>query len=228
VIGDTLAVYDRGLSRVTLFRVDGAYIRSFPVATTQAEHFGSDGQGGIVLTQTSPEWRGERYRLTGELRTRYALRAAIDSVLRGELVQSPGALCGLDTLQGVLFANPWIEELVWFNDAGEVRDARYWPGASLHPMPPDVPNVFPVVQRSVLLGLACTADNVVLGYLDRVSRRIVYDFFTSRGRPLARHVFDSRDVQSSPGTPAAVSGSRLVTFRSRPFPQVFVFRVTHR
>lgn len=228
LFADSLLAFDRGLLRASVFSKGGEFRRAFALDRPHLESLAADARTGFLIAEASPSGRAARYSLTGALLARYRLAAEIDADVRGNWIPSPGAICGVDAGRTYLIANPWILELVAVDTLGNIRWARRWRSSVLVPQEPDLPNVSPKMQGAVILGLVCTDDLVVLGYLDRRTQRIYYDFFTAQGTPLARRTFSSDTTAEYPGRPAALVGSLLVTYRNRPYPQVFGYHLRER
>jgi 6-bladed beta-propeller protein len=225
---DSIIVFDRGQLRVSVFAKDGRFGRQFSLDRSFLETLASDGQGGLLLTEPGGSARAAWYSRDGTLRRAYPLVARIDSEVRGPWLPAAGAVCSIDQGRTFLIANPWILELVALASGGDIRWARRWRSNELSPKAPDMPGVSPKIQRAVVLGLACSDHLAVLGYLDRPTRRIFYDFFAANGELIGRRIFAADDSSHYFGVVAALEGDRLVTYRNRPYPQVYVHRVVRR
>jgi hypothetical protein len=81
------------------------------------------------------------------------------------------------------------------------------------------------MQRGALLGLECGAGLIVLAYFDKVTSHIYYDFLDTEGELISRMRF-TRDMDGPyPGFLASLRGNKFLTFRTKPFPQLFVYQV---
>jgi hypothetical protein len=85
-----------------------------------------------------------------------------------------------------------------------------------------------VIERSgFVVGLACSEQFIVHGMAHRTSLDFEYRVSSGNGEPLgALRMHRDRDKDRFVGAVVAVRGKRLVSFRSRPWPQVLIWRMT--
>jgi len=225
VFDTVVAIFDSNLLRVSVFDTSGSFRYSFALNHPYIEDF-SHGRGNeFVFTAASRRDRVDRISQYGQLLRRYEIRSPIDSILSGPYAPSPGSICVQEDDNVLIYANSWIHEIAAFDDSGSPIWAKRWNSEALAPRPSNLPGVQPVVQRSVTLGIACFPEGIALAYLDRTTGHLTYEFFNGHGEPLARYVFSRPGTADYPGALGAVRRSRMVTFRTRPFPQVFVYEL---
>lgn len=225
LVGDSLAVFDQALLRVSIFTNQGDYVRAFPLRLPRLETMSADPSGGLAVTHASRTSALKRITLEGRELPTPSLSAAADSLMPPNQMQNPGVACASNGRNELLYANSWIQELVALSDQGRVKWAKYWPNEVLTSMPSSQGQINAESPRGLVLGMGCSDSHAILGYLDRGTRRIYYDVFTASGAPIARMSFSATDTASYPGMIGSLRGDHLVTARNRPFPQVFVFRI---
>jgi hypothetical protein len=224
IIGDSLAVFDQSLLRVSVFSTEGKYARAFPLQL-KLETLSADPSGGLAITHSSRTSTLARVRLDGRALPTARLAAEADSLLPPNQLQNPGVACAAPRSDALFYANSWIEEIVALDSRGAVQWAKYWPNEVLTSRPSGAGQIDLDSPKGLVIGLACSEAHAILAYLDRGTRTIFFDILTTRGEPIERLSFRASDSTAYPGIIGSMSGNRLVTARNRPFPQVFVFRI---
>lgn len=217
-----LAVYDQALGRITVFDTSGVFLRHVPVAASNIiGDLAAAPDGSFIITAPvgpvaliGPEGRPSRISLSA--------RAA--EAPQGGGLPVAGSLCALsgDTL---VYANPWIYEIL---GVSPTLDRIYWQGRyESNVIAPHDPGESEVgVQPGVWpLGLACSPTAVILAYMVRETNSIYHDILTPGGEPSARIVYSAERDSVYPGFLGDISDNLLLTFRTRPFPQVSLFEI---
>jgi hypothetical protein len=99
---------------------------------------------------------------------------------------------------------------------------------TMAPHKSDIPGVSQATQRGAILGLECARDLIVFAYFDRETSHIYYDFLDSEGTLITRHRFARAPDAPFPGFLGSLNGDRLLTFRTKPFPQLFLYQLLAR
>jgi hypothetical protein len=93
------------------------------------------------------------------------------------------------------------------------------------PQKSTIPGVSGTIQRGAILGLECGPKLIVFAYFDRETSAIYYDFLDAGGKLIDRKRFTREGDGPFPGFLGALLGDKLLTFRTKPFPQLFLYRV---
>lgn len=120
--------------------------------------------------------------------------------------------------------NPYEYEVVAVDRVtGRPEWVHLWESALIRPVRQNTERGAVITTGSALLGVACARNGFTVAYFDQVSGRQFYDFFTRTGAPQGRAIF-RRGERIFPGFLAARTTRELVTFRTKPFSQVSVYR----
>lgn len=225
VLDSTFAVYDKKTGRVSIFRNTGRFVRSFqpPAGFVNDVEPGPDGT--ILLTIYGASSRILQLNGSGEVVGRFVAPPDIDAMLQGYLPH-PGATC-MQPRGGLVFANSWIYELAFLAlENGRMASVHRWESEVLRPRAPVVPGVEPAMEQAAIMGLECGTDTIIFAYLDRRDRRLYYDFMDPAGVPQGRMIFTEGPGQRFPGFAAAFRAGRLISFRTEPYSQLFIYNVT--
>ncbi|MDH3496047.1 MAG: 6-bladed beta-propeller [Gemmatimonadota bacterium] len=222
--GDTLFVYDSRQGRITVLDTAGVYQRAVAPPSTFVRHLRADPEGRLLLTIAADSFLVSRVTSTGKGVQRYIPRPAVESSLAPEDTPEPGPVCTQP--DGFVYANPWLLELVKV-DAATGREVWGYrqPSRILRPITASGGRSGTVTRGGGMLGLVCTDVHLFLGYLDLQSGIIHYDVFSATGEPLARLEFRRDGEPVYPGFVADGRGTRILAFRTRPYPQVSVWDV---
>jgi hypothetical protein len=133
----------------------------------------------------------------------------------------PGNVC-VDSLGAIVYANPWFYELAFFDgESGRLQHVVRYRS--------DVLTVRTTgsVSRpgAILLGLQCSGSRIVLAYADLRNRHLFFDLLDDSGTPIGRLSFSGPSEDEYPGFVADARLGHVLAFRTRPFPQVFEFRL---
>jgi hypothetical protein len=224
--GDRIVVFDYAKRSLVSFDTAGTFRAETPLQLTGplVDMRLSEPFGVALVIAGAPDVALEGRRLSdGGMIRRFARPFARDTS-RHLWQNSPGGrVCSIDST--VMFANPFIHELVAYqwNQARAVW-AREWKSDELRPQSETQANRTVNRPRSILLGLACSRDYVVEGYLTP-SRSVIYDITSASGMPLARVTFEKSD-KLAPGFVADLLGDRLLTYRTKPSLELVVYRIT--
>ena len=232
VFGDHVYVLDEALGRIIAFDSTGRYQRS--VAAPESEmisDISSLQSHSLAMTLSLEAGSPLQWVDSTGART----DAGLDDFPRTQafLPQTAhpgGKLCRTD-LGGIIYANPWLYELVEFDATGNMlRTSRIhsqlrapqWVGTAQ-----DGPRAAAsgLRQRTGLMGLACGSAGIVVAYLDLEGRRIFYDILGDEGDPRAHLAFDLVDDLGQPGFLVDMMGDMILTYRGRPYPHVSLFRI---
>lgn len=226
VVFDSLfAVYDEQLGRVSVFDTAGNFRRAFPSSRPFSQYLDRAPGGGLLLTAVGDSSRVFHLDLAGGLVAEHIRPPPADTLIEGPYGIEPGRACAQSSEQ-LLYVNPWIYETAAIAPrSGELLWVKRRASEVLRPQPSDVEGVRTSTRRAALLGLVCTPRYTLLAYLDTETRRLFYDFLDAEGSGIARLVFTQGPGREFPGFAGGGRGDRLVTFRTRPYSQVFVYRV---
>jgi hypothetical protein len=230
VVADSLlAIYDEQLGRVSVFDSAGVFRRSFMSSRPFTQYFDRAPGGGLLLAAVGDSSRVFHLDPTGKLLASYIRPPAIDTLLEGPYGIEPGLTCA-PRLDQIIYVNPWIYEVAAVSpETGKLLWVKRWANNEvIEPQPSNIEGVQSAIRRAMLLGLVCTSEYVVLAYLDSKTRRLFYDFFDSEGNARGRLEFTQGPGRTFPGFAGGGRGDRLVTFRTRPYSQVFVYRVEQK
>jgi hypothetical protein len=224
-LGEKLAVYDLRLGRVAVFDTTGTFLSAFPVSSTLVEGLAAAPPDGILLTASlGDSARVYRYDLHGTRTGRYIVAPKADASLTGEGSLPPPGLVCLSPDSLLVYANPWIYEIVALEpNSGRLEWVRRYRSAVVRPLGPAGTHATNR-QGASLLGLECGTDRIILAYLDMERQELYYDFLDPDGTSRSRLRFVRSDGEF-PGFLADLRGERIVTFRGRPYPQVFVYQI---
>ncbi|MGH7471767.1 MAG: 6-bladed beta-propeller [Longimicrobiales bacterium] len=222
VLDSLIAIYDESLARIIVFDTSGTFRQSAQISTYLAEDLVAGPSGTILVSsKADSSARIFHYDLQGRLLRklvqppRAAFRAGVPELPSGQICSRS---------QEVVYANPWIYELVLFSTAdGERRWSKTWPGA-LKDLDERAAEAAVLPPRGFTLGLHCTGRRAVLATLGLTSGKLFYDFFDSDFNMTGRMSF-SRTSGEFPGFIGGLVGERMVTFRTKPFSQVFLYRL---
>lgn len=221
----TLAVYDQALGRITVFDSSGSYQHQqpFPGANLVGDLVSIDMAQYAFTTSLPPAAPMAFVDRSGRLRP-----AGIHTPVDGtEAVDSPptaGSLClaGRDTL---LYANPWIHEIVALPvDGAPAYHSWRRPSRTLRPME-DPDGHGGTRQGATLLGLACDGERVVMAYIVGQAGQVYYDVLARDGSGIGQVIFSTVRDTLHPGFVGDLEGSRLLTFRGRPYPHLLIFTI---
>jgi hypothetical protein len=223
VTDSNVIVYDEGLGRLSVFDTEGMFLRSAQLSQMMVGGF-ADGPNGTVLftSGADPGARVVQFDLNGR-RLRKLIRPPPGLSLAANAGQPvTGLVC--TSQDNIIFANPWIYEIVAVtpSDDASYLWAKRWesPVAKLEHATAGLPPT-----RGALLGFECGTELSVLATFGVTSGHLVYDFFNREFSRTGRIIFTREDLTNFPGFIGALKGKTLVTYRTKPFSQVFVYRV---
>lgn len=219
LMGQILAVLDERLLEIKVFDTLGTFIRAFR-APAGARYIEPASGNTLVVTVATDTALAYRIDLYGNSLARYRQPQVGSATKLASYVPQPGRLC----VRGdhLFFANSWTYEIAAFDlNSSHLDWVVSYPSDVIEPIRTDQG----IEQRAALLGLVCTDDLLVLGYLDRKTSIVYYDIFDLNGAPLGRsHAL--RDSEDLPGFLAGCRGNRIVTFRTRPFQVVSLYQAS--
>lgn len=227
-----VAVLDQSLGRIVVFDTAGRYLRS--VSAPEGMMIGDI---AILRPQlmaiTLSQQAGPPLVLLDSSggRTAAGLRTIPkDETFLPNSAHPGGKLCtvGADHL---IYANPWIYELVAFGPEGAVAWSQRLlselrkPAWVRHEADESQKAASGLQQNTGLMGLACGDMGIVVAYLQLQDREIYYDILDSRGEPRAHLMYPLSDDLDQPGFLTDMLGDLLLTYRGTPYPHVTVSRV---
>lgn len=222
-----LAVFDQTLGRITVFDTAGRYRHQlpFPAATLVGDVLSLAGGRYAFTTSLPPAAPMAFLDRAGRLHP-VGIRgpaSGSEAELSGG-PSTPGSLC-LAAGDTLLYANPWIHEIVALPADGE-RAYHSWlrPSGILRPVESGGDQVGSR-QNATLLGLACDRERVVLAYMVTRTGQLYYDLLSRDGDGIGQLSFDTASDTLHPGFVGDLEGSRLLTFRGRPYPQLLIFNI---
>jgi len=224
----TIAVYDNQLGTISIFDTAGVFLRSFLVPVGFVEGVARSPFDRILVASALVDTAQVLYYDSrGTALDAFFEAPTIGRLVRKDLPPRAGRVCAIDSK--ILFANPWIYELALLDPMQRSYTwVKHWSSQVLRPVASDTMGRSVTEQGAAILGLECDSNYIVLAYFHLQTERLWFDFFDTSGNPLARLEFDRRREGPFPGAVAALRGDKLVTFRTRPYSQVFVYRVVRR
>jgi hypothetical protein len=225
--GRMVSVYDAAMRAIVAFDSAGALIgRTLtPPGAVFGEMTQLDSTSFLVPVVSRQSSVALFNRTTGAIRPALRRSAGPDEGSPTRRMDIPGHVCvvGEDT---AVYANPFIYELVSFAPSvGRLYWVREWNSKLLRPGNTEIPESRRA-PAALLLGLVCDSRTIVVAYLSMASKQLYYDVFDGHGDVVARRTFARSDTSLYPGFVAAIRGDRLLTYRTKPFNQVFVYRLS--
>lgn len=225
IVGDTVIVYDSRLSRISFFSSNGTFRHSFQVAMPLLTSLAEGPDETLIVAVPRQSHRLVQIDRNGGVVRTLVPTPEIDASVAGNYLPEPGAVC-LQPGGLLIYANSWTYEIAGIDPtSGNPKWVRSEDNEVIAPQKSTIPGVPGVMQRGALLGLECGPGLIVLAYFDRETSHIYYDFLDQEGRLISRMRF-VRDTDSPyPGFLASLRGNTLLTFRTKPFPQLFLYQV---
>lgn len=230
VVWDSLiAVHDRRTGLVSVFDTTGDFKRSFALSGGRAVESFARGSSEADLLVTAPfraihQMRSLNTSRAGTERSLLEKPSSVNASVRNS--DRAGLACAYKK-DRLVFANPWIYELIRLSASGEVIGSTRLASSAYFPI--KTPNAEAGVGPAAFaLGLVCAAEYTLFGYLDRQKPHLYYDFFSPTGEFIDRIVYDRERDTLFPGYPADARSSLLVTYRNKPDVRISLFRVATR
>lgn len=218
VMGDTVAVADVRLQQVKVLRTDGRLMSVFDVPPG-VRYIEEGPSKTLIMTVAGDTAAAYMVDLSGRKLGAFFATRRRDVPKAENYEPAPPRVCAHEDV--IVYANPWIYELAAFN----LTDKRYlWIKRYQSEMISPISVKLGIIQRSVLVGLACTRDFIVLAYIDKKTSRVYYDFLDYRGQSRARLTF-VRDEDALPGSLVWSGRDRLIALRGRPQQMVFLYAI---
>lgn len=228
VSGRFVRIYDSRLQSLVSYDTSGVYqyTTHLPTLNTPLDIVALDSARVAIASAKNSNGALEIY----DARTGQRLQTLLGKFPDGpasDSLSSPttGRICmGAD--ESLVFLNPFEYEVINVNlRSGELTWATHFDSNILVTESYAFRRSRQVRPQAAILGVACSNNYVVVGYLDRRNLRLFYDFLNARGDPLARLTFMRGETQEFPGFVAGEKGDLLLTYRTKPFSEVFVFRI---
>ncbi len=225
IVGDTLIVYDRQLSRISFFSTAGEFGHSFQITVPTLASLAEGPDGTLFAAVPGRQHRLVQTDRSGKVIRTFVPTPEIDATTSGNYAPEPGAACfqpgGL-----LIYSNSWTYEIAGIDPkSGIPQWVRSDENEVMVPQKSKIPGVFGTIQRGAILGLECGPKRIVFAYFDRETSSIYYDFLDSDGKLTDRKRFTRDAGGPFPGFLGALHGDKLLTFRTKPFPQLFLYRV---
>jgi hypothetical protein len=223
----SIIIYDSALHEFVTFDTSGVYKSSRNLEGASAViDVVSIGPSKVAITAgKSSSGRFAIYDLTGGTSTKSLLQTT--SPANSDINVSPtaGRACKISDSE-IVFANPFLYELTRVSvSTGRVLWKHSWESDLVGFQRITQNGASVIVPKAALLGLACSNQWLVFAYLDRKSYRLYYDVFDNKGEVVGRLSFARGPGQPYPGFLAGIRNTKLVTFRTKPFSQVFVYQM---
>ena len=230
-LGAGLAVYDQQLNRITFFDSAGTAVRTTPLRRGwYPTSMNGLQDGSLLLTPRFPDTLALIQIDSDGQVLRQLHRRAVPAELLPPNYRPPGGLACQQSDSILIWANAWTYEIVGIDARSlRIRWSRTYRSDVLRPIPASGPlagssKIAKLVQGAGLLGLVCDSVRIMLAYgTMNAERRITYDLLGPTGDVLQRAEFVRDRTDEYPGYLGAMSGSLIATFRTKPFPEVFVY-----